>query len=741
LDHRELLKELAEARGVEPGYWDINGVWHETTDELRRAILESMGVRCGSAAELEASLAAEERDSWMRLGPAVCVVTQGEPVAVFVSVEEPYAYAYLNAMVTYEDGARFRVQFNLSEWPTVAEKTIGGARWVRKRLEFGVAAPPGYHNISWELAGEAIAEDTALIVCPEKAYLPPALEQGERRAGLAVSLWGVRSRTTWGCGDFTALRRLIDWVVDAIGGAYIALNPLQAIHNRQPFNTSPYLPNSISYRNFLYLDIDAIREVGASEAAQRLRHDPATVREIEELNNAEFVEYERVAALKQRFLLLAFDWFMEHEYPGNSARAAAFREYVAREGQLLDRFALYSALDAYLHERNPNWWVWTDWPAEYQDPESEAVVRFGEQHRREILFYKFVQWLVDEQAGAAQAYALKRGMEIGLFHDLPLATDRCGFELWANREFYVSGCRVGAPPDDFSPKGQDWSFPPPNTVAHRRNGYRLFAESIAKAARHGGALRIDHVMRLFRLYWIPEGFDATQGTYVRDFAEDLLRVVALESHRHRVLIVGEDLGTVEPFMRESLARHGILSYRLLYFEKHADGRFKQPGEYPAQALVSSTTHDLPTLAGFWSGIDIETRFALGLLGDEQARQQVSQERARDKRALFEALQVAGLLPEGYPAAAAEGAELSGELHSAITGFLASTPCLLMTLNQEDLTKEPLQQNLPGTTWQYPNWRRKMRYTLEELDELPIARDYARMLDDWLRRTGRRTVLH
>ena len=326
-------------------------------------------------------------------------------------------------------------------------------------------------------------------------------------------------------------------------------------------------------------------------------------------------------------------------------------------------------------------------------------------------------------------------METGLFHDLPLATDRCGFDLWANPEFFVRGCRVGAPPDDFSPKGQDWSFPPPNTEAHRADGYRLFAESIRRSARHGGALRIDHVMRLFRLYWIPDGFDATNGIYVRDYHQDLLRVLTLESHRQRVLIVGEDLGTVEPHMREALARFGILSYRLFYFERNEQGRFQPPGHYPVQALVSATTHDLPTLAGFWIGRDIEARESAGLVSPETARS-MREQRQAEKQRMLDVLWETGFLPPNYPHAASDLPDLTGELHNAIMGFLAFTPSLLVTVNQEDLTKEIDQQNLPGSTWQYPNWRRKMKFSVEDLTGSQEVEDFAAMFRNWLAMTGR-----
>src|SRR5262249_9425777 len=249
----------------------------------------------------------------------------------------------------------------------------------------------------------------------------------------------------------------------------------------------------------------------------------------------------------------------------------------------------------------------------------------------------------DRQLAEAQDYA-RRKLPIGLYLDLALATDRCGSDLWAHRPFFISGCRVGSPPDGFSPKGQDWAFPPPNSDHHWEPGYRLFTQSIRNNSRHGGALRIDHVMRFFRLYWIPDGADATRGAYVRDRYEDLIRILALESVRKKVIVVGEDLGTVEPSVRETLARFGILSYRLFYFERNENGDFRRFDEYPESALVSTTTHDLPTLAGFWINADIEARHRLGLLHDEAGYQLQLAERARDKQMMLDLLFRLGLLP-------------------------------------------------------------------------------------------------
>jgi 4-alpha-glucanotransferase len=469
--------------------------------------------------------------------------------------------------------------------------------------------------------------------------------------------------------------------------------------------------------------------------ALHLRESAEVVREIEELRASPFVEYERVSALKLRFLKLGFARFLR-EWRAGSARADAFEAFREREGRLLGTFATYCALDEEMHRLNPNVWLWTDWPAAYQDPGSEETRAFGARRWRRVMFYQYLQWQIDLQLAAAQQWARDRHLSIGLYHDMALATDRFGSDLWAHRPFYVAGCRVGSPPDDFSPKGQDWAFPPPYSARHRDDGYRLFAESIRKNCRHGGALRIDHVMRLFRLFWIPDGMEAAQGAYVSERDEDFVKILALESVRNQVVVVGEDLGTVDPAIRETLARFGVLSYRLFYFEKGERGEFRRPEEYPRQSLVSSTTHDLPTLAGFWLGADIAARRAAGIIDDKVEGGQL-QQRHTEKQKMLDVLFQLELVGADLPRSAEDYPELTGELHNAIIGFLAMTPSQLLAINQEDLTKEIHQQNLPGSTWQYPNWGRKMRFTIEQLRGDAETRGFTTMFHHWIERSGRR----
>jgi 4-alpha-glucanotransferase len=729
----QLLDYAAAQFGIEPGFWDIWGRYHKTTAQAKQAILRALGVAAGSAAELEGSLAALARAEWERLAPPVVVTGESDFIELELNIPVERLGERARLDVRREEGEGSSFDVNLSELPQTSSIEMEGRTWVRCQARLAVRLPLGYHEIAISAgSGRAV---TRYIVTPDRAWTHPHLGRGGRAAGIAISLYGLRSERNWGCGDFRDLEDLVDWSAAGLESSFVGLNPLHAIHNRRPFNTSPYLPNCVYYQNFIYLDVEGMEDFATCLRARRLRESPAFQAEVAELRRAPFVEYERVAAWKLRFLKLLFVQFLR-EFRAGSARSREFESFRHAEGELLEDFSTYCALDEYLHRQNREVWIWPQWPEPYRNPKSPQTRAFRQQHWRSVMFYQYLQWQISCELRRVQQHARDRHLSIGLYHDLALATDRFGCDLWAHRPFYAAGCSVGSPPDDFAPGGQDWGFPPPNSAHHRENGYRLFAESIRKNCRHGGALRIDHVMRLFRLYWIPDGCPASEGAYVSERSQDFLRILALESVRNRVVVVGEDLGTVEPAFRETLARFGILSYRLFYFEKNDRGAFRTNDEYPRQALVSSTTHDLPTLAGFWTGDDIEARRACGML-DPAGYARQTESRLAEKQKMLDLLFQLQFLPPGFPRQAAAYPELTGELHNAIVGFLAETPAQLLAINQEDLTKEPAQQNLPGTTWQYPNWGRKMRYTVEQLQCDPEALGYTAMFRNWILKSGRK----
>lgn len=731
VDYADALARAAEACGIQGEYWDISGQHHAASDKVRRDILLALGWDVSSFEAVERERARRfEEDLTAPLAKTFVVSTAEKSVALTLPAAEPASICF---EISLECGERIAGSVEACDLRPMREIAMHDRKWLAFELRLPPEVPLGYHSLKVSVDGN-VAGESNLIVCPDRTYISQLLADGGRTAGFNIALYGLRSERNWGCGDFTDLRALCEWARD-IGFSFVGVNPLHALHNRAPYNTSPYLPLSMFYKNFLYIDIEAVPEFAASECAQRLIRSPGIQQTIKDLRAAEFVEYERINRLKRRFLKVLFREFRNRRAE-DPQRTRAFTDYCEREGELLERFALYCALDELLHKQDRNRWTWRDWPVEYRGPESDACRQFAAEHARTVDFYKYVQFVIEEQLADAQEHALKAGMPIGLYHDLAVATDNCGSDLWSEGRFYVKGCRVGAPPDDFSPDGQDWSFPPPHAAAHRANGYRLYRESIRKIAKHGGALRMDHVMRLVRLFWIAEGATAAQGTYVRDYAIDLLRILALESVRSKTIIIGEDLGTITDEIRDLLSRFSVLSYRLFYFEKNPrDGSFKASTEYPRQALVASSTHDLPTITGFWAARDAEARRAAGLIDDAAYRTQIN-DREREKQRMLDRLHAENLLPESYPREAERVPEVDGALHNAIVGFLAQVPSILLLLNQEDLTMEQNQQNLPGSTAQYPNWQRKMRWKIEELRS-PHVQGYANMFRDQLARTDRR----
>jgi 4-alpha-glucanotransferase len=736
--YEDALNRAAHEWGIEHEYTDTWGHRHITAPEVQKAILGALGVPTGSTEELNGAMEERMHQKWSRPLPPVLVVSEHlrpREFALFIPNRLESRSATLE--IRWEQGGEFSERYALQDLRTSGAAEVRGSSFLRKQLPLPDKLPLGYHDLTVSVAGggrKVTHATSRLIVCPDRTYTPPAAAKGNRSAGIAVSLYGLRSERNWGIGDLTDLEGLIDWAVEEAGAGFIGLNPLHALANRHPFNISPYLPISIFYQNPIYLDVERIEDFQHSHRARALFSKPETQAEIRELRTSRYVDYSRVHALKLKMLKLAFVTFLR-EYKAKTTRAMEFQAFVDREGELLDRFATWCALDEWIHAKDCSIWIWPDWPQQFQDPESAATRAFAKKHWRLVMFHKYVQWQLDRQLAGAQRYAREKGMPIGLYHDLALATDRFGADLWAYRPFFVSDCRVGAPPDGFSPKGQDWSFPPPNFEHHRETGYRLFAESIRKNCRHGGALRFDHVMRFFRLYWISKGMEPRQGAYMKEDHEALLHILALESVRNKVVLVGEDLGTVTPKIREALDRFGILGYKVPYFEKTRQDSFKAPLEYAELALVSSSTHDLPTLAGFWYSKDIEARRAAGLLDEDGCREQTAQ-RGRDKQRLLDLFHSLQLIPGWFPRSAEHVPEFTGELHNAFVGFLAQAPSRLMVLNQEDLFKEAEQQNLPATTSEYPNWQHRMRFTVEELRSAQLARDFTTMFRDWVRRTGR-----
>lgn len=709
------LEKLCTLHGLEPGYRDVFGRWHATGEDAQRALLAAMDVDAASPEAVEAAIESHERERWARVLPPVAVVRVEQLRAgMRIHLREASFAGALAWRITEEDGAIREEGFDPLALARLEEHEGGEIRVHAFTLPLPSDLREGYHRLAI-LEGGTVLGECVLVVAPERCYLPPELNDGGRLWGSTVQLYGLRSLRNAGIGDFADLRHCAE-IWGEQGAAIVGTNPLHAIPTLDPGHASPYSPSSRLFLNPLYIAIDAMddfKELAASDpwVARRWGEECARLREKEE------VDYAGVSAAKRAMFETLHAHFMRRHVAEGTRRARAFSRFREARGQALRRHAAHEALQE-LHGTS-----WREWPEEHRDPDNEAVRRFVADHADRVGLHEYLQWQADLQLDAAQARCRELGMPVGLYADLAISIGPDGSEAWADHGLYALGVSVGAPPDDFNMQGQDWGLPPLAPQRLRDSAYAPLIATLRANMSRAGALRIDHVMGLSRLYWVPRGMSPAQGGYVRYPLDDMLGIVALESRRHRCLVVGEDLGTVPDSLRRRLDETQILSYRLLIFERDGSA-FKPPASYPRRALVAWSTHDLPTFAGWWGEEDLRTRQELGLMAGSELEAQ-RRERHESRHALIAALRSEGILTSD--GARADG-PVTEELAFAVQSFLARTPSCLMVAQMEDVLGVAPQANVPGTVDEHPNWRRKLPVTLEELSRDPrlhrIAHDLA-----------------
>jgi 4-alpha-glucanotransferase len=568
-------------------------------------------------------------------------------------------------------GARWQLT---SEGRDVASGRTRGGRFVLPK-----DVPPGIYSIAFAPGAEANRRDGSLIVAPSKAYQLDDIA-AERIWLLAVQLYAVRSRRNWGHGDLTDLLQLVRLAAD-IGTAGIGLNPLHALFDDRPEQASPYSPNSRLFLNPLYIDVDAVPEFPGSSAA-------GLEEEVARLQNTDLVDYRGVAAAKSRALRLAYQAFQAQPAP---ARRADFEAFRTERGLALTRFAAFETLRRRFQR------VWWEWPGEWREPTAAAIDALRAEAAGEMGYHEFVQWIADRQLAACQAEARRLGLPVGLYLDLAVGVEPGGADAWSAQSSIIRQAEVGAPPDLLNTAGQAWGLAAFNPRALEAQAFAPFARVLAAAMRHAGAVRLDHVLGLNRLYLIPFGCKPRDGAYMRYPVQALLAVVALESAWHRCVVIGEDLGTVPEELRGVLAEWGVWSYLVMLFERRHDGRYRRPDEYRRNALVTFGTHDLATFAGWRSDHDLRVKRRLGLDPGE-----TDDERERARALLADALLGSDLGDRGAP-------EL---VH--VVRYLARTPSRLLVVSIEDVLGLEDQPNIPGTIDEHPNWRRRLPLDLEDI---------------------------
>ena len=682
--HRALLHRLAGHAGIATEWRDVWGKPHTVPVDSLVALLAAMGIAAQTETSARASL--KRRHHAVAL-PAALVVDAGRDVTVPL----PRGFAGRPWTLTFEDG-RTSTGRIADEAGTLTLPVL----------------PDGYHRLQFPDGGET----TILIASPGTCHLPTG-DDGHGW-GLATQLYGLRSTTQWGIGDFTDLGTLGAGVA-ARGGGLIGVNPLHALFPAAPDRISPYSPSSRQFLNPLYIDVTAVPDLAACEAARQRIATNEFGHRLARTRTAGLVDYPAVARLKSDILRLLWRAFRsQHLGPAPSERGQAFRRFQQAGGDTLVHFAQFHALQADRIERDG--FAWNGWPEGLRSAAGAEVAGFAAAHEDEILYHQYLQWEADRQLGRAAETA---NLPIGLYRDLAIGADPYGPDTWSAPDSYITGASVGAPPDLLNRQGQNWGLTAYSPMALKAQAFRPFIDALRANMRHAGALRIDHVMGLKHLYLVPEGASAERGAYIRYPLEDMVRILALESRRHRCLVVGEDLGTVPHAFRPRMARANILSCRILMFERGPGDRFKSPSAYPALSAAAAGTHDLPPLKSWWLDADIEERQALGLYPTAASHHRDAAARALDRHRLLAALRRQDLLTPALEAALTDGFDEG--LIAAVHRFLARSPSMLMLVQAEDLLGLETMVNLPGTTDQHPNWRRRLPVPVAELLDDPRFR--------------------
>ena len=671
------LVALAAAYGVATEFWDQAGAHQVVSEQTVVAVLAALGVDATTPASIAAALSERRMRDWRRTLPPVFVVREGDAATCWVHLP-------------HGDGARLRVELEdggsrsdvsqVDRW--VEPQDVDGTLVGEAAFALPTDLPTGWHRLHAELSsqdGTTSFASTTLVVTPRKLELPPRL-RGRRGWGFATQLYSLRSRRSWGLGDVADLEDLVSWSGRELGADFVLVNPLHAASPVPPMAPSPYLPVTRRFANPIYLRVEAIPEYAYLTEEHRAQVE-VLAKTVQPANtSATLLERDPVWMAKRVALEQV------SRVPRSLGRQAAYDEFVAREGTGLADYALWCALsDQY---GDP-----TFWPDELADPHGAAADRARVALEDHVEFHRWCQWVLDEQLERAQAVAHDAGMAIGVMHDLAVGVHPEGADAWALRDVLAKDVAVGAPPDMYNQMGQDWSQPPWRPDALAEQAFVPYRDMLRTVLRHAGGIRVDHVLGLFRLWWIPRGMPANAGTYVRYDHDALIGILALEAQRAGAVVIGEDLGTVEAWVQDTLRDRGILGTSILWFEKDVDDRPLAPEHWRELALASVTTHDLPPTSGFLAGQHVRLRDSLGLLTRPYDEELAVHE--KDLAAWLDALRDRGLLRSGSAEA---------DVVEALHRYVAQTPARLIAVSLADAVGDRRAQNQPGTDQEYPNWR-------------------------------------
>lgn len=659
-----LLYQLARLYGVEITYRDVTNRLQEAAPHSLLAVLKALGASVERLDDVSSALRERKQKQWQRCCEPVAVSWDGMPVNLKLRLPVGQAEDLAYCQLELENSETRRWSCDLARLPVLQVALVEGVNYLVKQLTLPFGLPWGYHRFKLNLPSHS--HETLVISAPSQVYALPD-EMASRIWGVFLPLYALHSKRSWGAGDITDLESLLCWVQE-LGGDLVGILPILAAFLEEPFAPSPYIPVSRLFWNEFYLDITSIRELDCCPTAKDLLNSPAFQKEIVALQAKPMVDYRRGMAVKRRIL----EHLARCCFAGDSGRQADLLRWVEEHPAVQD----YACFRATVERRRAGWPTWPD--------RLRGGLQKGDYDPEVERYHLYVQWLVNEQFQALSSKARRYGRR--LYLDLPLGVHRDGYDVWRERAAFALEASSGAPPDTFFNQGQDWGFPPLHPERIREQGYRYYIACLRHHFQHASILRLDHVMGLHHLFWVPRGLVACDGVYVRYRAEEFYAILALESQRYRTLIVGEDLGTVPGYVRMAMARHKVYRMYVLPFECTSNPH-KALRSIPTDALASLNTHDMSPFAAFWREKDINVRVAISIFLQRQGWLDIP---TNEAEAIFQ----------------------------ACLAYLATSRANILLVNLEDLWLEVASQNVPGTKDEYPNWQRKARYALETFSQKP-----------------------
>ncbi len=724
---QQLLQKLVEMRGIETHYVDAWGKPATIADESKAKLLQALGYDTSNEQSIQDHMIADAKKIWATPLNPVQVHRDDEHISLAVRlpielVNDEYSFEF-----EQEQGSKQSVDFTPVDEELIQAAQIDDVEFQEYLIAIPFSLPLGYHTVTLRAKdnGDELGS-MRVIIAPQACHTPDVIAQGKKIWGLSVQLYCVRSQDNWGIGDFTDLKALVRKAA-ATGADYIGLNPIHALFPANPDACSPYGPSSRRWLNYLYIDVSAIDGFD-DEDVQRRVAEPSFQARLKHARDVDYIDYEAVASIKLEALKAVFEVYHSRYLSKNSKQNRAFKAFVKAGGESLDMLATYDALQETLKEKGKPFWGWPVFPDDVKDYHTDAVAKFKKSNARLVKFYLFLQWIAAEQLEQVSAVADECGMTIGLYRDLAVGVSEGSAEIWGNKDLYCTDASVGAPPDILGPLGQNWGLPPMDPQKLYEQAYQPIIDLFSSNMAGSGALRIDHVMALLRLWWVVKGDHARDGGYVYYPVDDLLAILALESHRHQSLVIGEDLGTVPEEIRTKLADNGVYSYRVFFFEQAEDGGFFSPSHYPVQSMSTLTTHDMPTLIGYWHCLDLERGKELGLYPTDEILSQLYQDRHANKQAILDSLHGHGSVDDAVGRDVNETG-MTQALNYGLQKHMATGSSALLSLQLEDWLQMDKPVNIPGTFDEYPNWRRKLTQDLDSIFDNPDIQALAHALTD------------